>query len=56
MSVRILLGAVRADVALERELARDDLFDRDLLLPAVAAVLLLAPRLGDVLRAAEGAP
>src|SRR5713226_2315708 len=36
---QVLLGAVRADVALQRELARDDLFDRDFLVPAVAAIL-----------------
>src|SRR3954469_13636887 len=52
----VLLGAVRADVALQRELARDDLFDGDLLVPAVAAVLLLAPRFGYLLRTAKGAP
>ena len=52
----VLLRAVRADVALERELARDDLFDGDLLVPAVAAVLLLAAGLRDLLGAAEGAP
>ena len=37
----VLLGAVRPDVALERELARDDVLDRDLLVPAVAAVALV---------------
>src|SRR5262245_2714529 len=52
---QVLLCAVRADVALERELTRDDLLDRDLLFPAVAAVPLLTARFGDVLRAAEGA-
>ena len=52
----VFLGAVGADVALQRELARDDLFDRDLLVPAVAAVALLAARLGDFLRAAQRAP
>src|SRR4029077_19042396 len=35
--------------------ARDDLFDGDLLVPAVAAVLLLAARLGDFLGAAQRA-
>src|SRR5688572_8011249 len=50
---QILLSAVRADVALERKLARDDLFDRDLLFPAVAAVALLAARLRHILGAAE---
>ena len=35
---QVFLGAVRADVALQRELARDDFLDRDLLVPAVAAV------------------
>jgi len=53
---QVLLGAVGADVALERELARDDLLDGDLLVPTVAAVLLLATRLGDLLRAAQRAP
>ena len=53
---QVLLGAVRADVALQRELARDDLFDGDLLVPAVAAVLLFAARLGHFLRAAQRAP
>ena len=52
----VLLGAVRADVALERELARDDVLDGDLLVPAVAAVALVAARLGDFLRAAQRAP
>ena len=51
----VLLGAVRADVALERELARDDVLDGDLLVPAVAAVALVAARLGDFLRAAQRA-
>ena len=51
----VFLGAVRADVALQRELARDDFLDGDLLVPAVAAVLLLAARLGDVLGVAERA-
>src|SRR3954468_19115432 len=51
----VLLGAVRADVALQRELARDDVLDRDLLVPAIAAVFLLASRLGDFLRVAERA-
>src|SRR5687767_113651 len=41
----VLLGAVRADVALEGELARDDLLDGNLLLPAVAAIPLFAARL-----------
>jgi len=41
----VLLRAVRADVSLQRELARDDLFDRDLLVPAVAAIFLFAARL-----------
>ena len=41
----IFLGAVRADVALQRELPRDDLFDGDFLVPTVAAVFLFAPRL-----------
>ena len=52
----VLLGAVRADIALQRELARDDLFDGDLLVPAVATVLLFASRLGDLFRTAKGAP
>jgi hypothetical protein len=43
---------VRADVALQRELARDDFFDRDFLVPAVAAVLFLAARLGHLFGAA----
>src|ERR1041385_2227088 len=51
----VLLRAVGADVALERELARDDLFDRDFLVPAVAAVFLLAARLGNLFRAAQRA-
>src|SRR5687768_13634591 len=51
---QILLGTVRADVALERELPGDDLLDRDLLFPAVAAVTLLAARFGHILGAAEG--
>ena len=52
---QVLLGAVRADVALERELAGDDLLDRDLLFPAVPAVALFAARFGDFLRAAQRA-
>ena len=52
----ILLGAVGPDIAFEGELARDDLLDRNLLVPAVATVLLLAAWLGDVLGAAQCAP
>src|SRR6185295_3018010 len=52
---QVLLGAVRADVALQGELARDDLLDGNLLVPAVAAVLLLATRLGDFFGAAQRA-
>ena len=52
----VFFGAVRADVAFEGELARDNFFDGDLLVPAVAAVLLLAARLGDVFGAAQRAP
>src|SRR5436190_298390 len=51
----VLLGAVRADIALQREVARDDFLDRDFLVPAVAAVLLFAARLGDVFGVAERA-
>ena len=39
---QILLGAVGADVALQRELTGDDLLDGDLLVPAVAAVAFVA--------------
>jgi len=52
---QVLLGAVRADVPLEDELAGDDLLDRDLLVPAVSAVALVAARLRDFLGAAQGA-
>jgi hypothetical protein len=52
---QVLLGAVRADVAFERELACDDLLDGELLVPAVAAVTLIAARLRDLLGAAERA-
>ena len=52
---QVFLGRVRADIALERELAGDDLLDRDLLVPAIPAVFFLAARLGDVFRAAQGA-
>src|SRR5207247_1925229 len=52
---QVLLRAVRADVTLQRELARDDLLDGDFLVPAVAAILLLAPRLRNLFRAAERA-
>src|ERR1044071_4979405 len=52
---QILLGAVRADIPLQRELAGDDLLDRDLLLPAVAAVAFLAAWFGGILRAAQRA-
>src|SRR5258708_2490048 len=51
----VFLRAMRADVALERELARDDLFDRDFLVPAVAAVFLLAPRFGAIFGVADRA-
>src|SRR5262245_39659518 len=53
---QVLLGAVRADVALQRELARDDLLDRDLLVPAVAAVLLFTARLRHFFGTAQRAP
>src|SRR5262249_55983327 len=53
---QILLGAVRPDVALECELAGDDLLDRDFLVPAVAAVFLFTAGLGHLFRAAERAP
>src|SRR4051812_36520557 len=49
----IFLGAMCADVTFERELAGNDLFDRDLLVPAVPAVLFFTSRLGHVFRAAE---
>ena len=52
---QVLLGAVGADVPLEGELAGDDLLDRDLLFPAVAAVAFLAARLRDFFRLSEGA-
>ena len=52
---QVLLGAVRADIALERELAGDDLLDGDLLFPAVPAVALFAARFGDFLRLAQRA-
>ena len=52
----VFLGAVRADVPFEREFARHDFLDRDLLVPAVAAVFLLAARLGDFFGAAQRAP
>src|SRR5712692_3470310 len=53
---QVFFGAVGADVALQRKLARDGLLDGDLPVPAVAAVLLLAARLGDLLGAAQRAP
>src|SRR5262245_63141541 len=49
----VLLSAVRADIALERELARDNLFDCDFLFPAVAAIALLTARFRYLFRAAE---
>src|SRR5690606_4846137 len=52
----VLLGTLGADVALDRELAGDDVFDRDLLLPALAAVTFVAARVGDFTRAAQRAP
>src|SRR6185503_10240925 len=52
----ILFGAVRADVAFEREFAGDDLFDGDFFVPAVAAVLLFPSRLRHLFGAAERAP
>src|SRR5688500_20221158 len=48
-------GELRADVPFQLVFARDNLFDRDLLFPAVAAVTLLAPRLRNLFRAAERA-
>ena len=51
----VFFGAVRADVALQREIARDDFFDRNLLVPAFAAVAFFAARLRDFLGAAQGA-
>src|SRR5262245_12609698 len=53
---QVFLGAVRADVTLQRKFAGDDFFDGDLLVPAVATVLLLALGLGDILGAAKGTP
>src|SRR3954467_11188206 len=53
---QVLFSAVGADIAFERELARHNLFDRDLLVPAVATVLLVpAAGLRDVFRVAERA-
>ena len=46
----VLLGALGADVALQREFLGDDLLDGDLLVPAVPAVALVAARLGDKAR------
>src|SRR4029453_1980010 len=51
----VFLGAVRADVALQGELTCDDLFNRNLLVPAVATVAFFAARLGHFLGAAQGA-
>src|SRR5688572_26606881 len=51
----VLLGAVCPDVALERELARHDFLDRDLLFPAIPAVAFLTPGFGHLGRAAQGA-
>jgi hypothetical protein len=51
----VFLGAVGADVALQREIAGDDFFDRDLLVPAVAAVAFFTARFRDFLGAAQGA-
>jgi hypothetical protein len=53
---QVLFRAVRADIALERELARDNFLDRDLLVPAVAALSFFAPRLGHFFRAAQRTP
>src|SRR5688500_13385098 len=52
----IFLGAVGADVALECELAGDNLFNRDLLVPAIAAIAFFAARLRHFLGAAQRAP
>src|SRR5262245_28225723 len=52
----VFFGAVRADFSFQREFSRDDFFDGDFLVPAVAAVLLFASRLRDLLRTAERAP
>src|SRR6266542_4836880 len=50
----IFFRAVGADVALEREFPSDDLFDCDLLVPAVAAIAFFTARLGHFLGAAQG--
>src|SRR5688572_17277376 len=52
---QVLLGAVRPNVAFERKLTGDDLFDGNLLVPAVATVPLFALWLRHFLRAAQGA-
>src|SRR6185436_9752195 len=52
---QVFLGAMGADVALEREVASDDFLDGDLFFPAVAAIALVAAGLGHVLRPAERA-
>jgi hypothetical protein len=44
---------VGADIALEGELTRDDFFDGDLLVPAIAAVFFLASRFGHLFGAAQ---
>jgi len=52
----VLLGAVRPDVPLERELPGDDFLDGNLLVPAVAAVTFVPARLREFLCAAQDAP
>ena len=52
---QVLLGAVGADVALQREFLGDDFLDGDLLVPAVRAVALVAAGFGDVLGPAQRA-
>src|SRR3977135_2966193 len=52
----IFLRAVCTDVALQRELARDDFFDGNFLVPAIAAVFLLAARFRYLFGTAQRAP
>ena len=50
---QVFLRAVGADIALQHELAGDDLLDRDLLVPAVAAIPLVAAWFGNLFGVTE---
>src|SRR5438045_4080757 len=56
MVYEVFFRAVRTDVTLQGEFARDNFLNGDFLVPAVAAVFFFTAGLGDLLRATERAP